>query len=93
MRIIEAMDGFKRKHGCWPTELYLDEGTFDVLRQHSLTEEGYRRLAHFVTLVSTNRMIILATGPDHREFDYGEEGWSGPRPAVSVGEMLGFEDD
>ena len=75
VRCMEAINGFKRKYGIWPSHLHVDSGTLYALVNYHLTEEGCERLCSFITLVSEASTNIKTTGPDNRVFDYSIEGW------------------
>lgn len=75
IRCLEAINGFKRKYGIWPSHLHVDSGTLYALVNFHLTEEGLERLCGFITVVSKSNINIKATDPDNRTFDYSTEGW------------------
>ena len=48
VRMLKALNGFKAKHGSWPTELLISRITFSNLREHHLTELGFTLLENKV---------------------------------------------
>jgi hypothetical protein len=91
-RILETLNGFHAKHGCWPTELLLDTDTMKVLREHLVTERGLAQLKSKVRLVpvATRGSLILAKSDGSEKFDYDVEGWSGRHGNQQVEVWLGF---
>lgn len=75
VRIIEALNGFRTRHGHWPVQLELDAETIATLACHYLTPQGFYQLQTHVSIVRGADGIILAKGERGETFDYGEEGW------------------
>ena len=51
VRVLEALNGFKAKHGSWPTELLISRVTLANLKEHHLTELGFALLENRVRLL------------------------------------------
>lgn len=75
VRVIEALNGFKRKHGHWPSTLTADSALISFLATTSLTPLGFFLLQSKVELVEGAEGDIVATGRDGASFSYGDEGW------------------
>lgn len=75
MRVIEALNGFKRKHGYWPSTLTADCSLIFFLATTSLTPLGFFLLQPRVELVEGAEGHIVASGRDGASFSYGNEGW------------------
>lgn len=75
VRFIEALNGFRKKFGYWPTTLEAEAQTIAFLATESLTPLGFFLLQSKVDVVIGDQGKILAKGPSGEVFDYGEEGW------------------
>ena len=95
VRVLEALNGFKTKHGSWPTELLISRVTLANLKEHHLTDLGFALLENRVRLLAVGDYKLVSRDDSGRTFDYDSEGWSGGRleePAeVWLGFGLGFE--
>ena len=92
-RMLQAIDGFRAKHGCWPKEIWVHREELVNICEYHLTEEGVRRLLGFVTIVPRDRSGVFAKGPGRRSFDYGKEGWGENQPVIRIAELLGLEQE
>lgn len=91
VRFIEALNGFKSKHGYWPETIEAEAATICALATYCLTPLGFFLLQSKVDLVEGAPGRILAKGRGEDVFDYGEEGWRGEhRHDARV--WLGLED-
>lgn len=75
VRFIEAINGFRSKHGCWPSKVLAEEATIAHLATVSLTPLGFFLLQSKLEVVVGEQGRILALGDGGEVFDYGEEGW------------------
>jgi hypothetical protein len=90
-RILEALNGFKTKHGYWPERLEAEPATISSLATHCLTPLGLFLLQSKVEITEGEPGKILAKGRGDDVFDYGDEGWQNEhRHDARV--WLGFED-
>jgi len=48
VRMLEALNGFKAKHGSWPTELLIPRATLSNLEEPRPTELGFTLLENEV---------------------------------------------
>lgn len=78
VRVVEALNGFRTKHGSWPKRLELDAETIAMLATQSLTPRGFNKLSSKVELVVGSPLRIVARGNSGEDFDYGDEGWRSP---------------
>jgi len=90
VRVIEALNGFRAKHGSWPTELLIYPQAIANLRDDHLTKLGFSLLKNKVRLIHTNDLVLIARDDEGRTFDYGSEGWSRGRPKESAEDWLGY---
>jgi hypothetical protein len=97
VRVLEALNGFKAKHGSWPTELLISRVTLSNLKEHHLTELGFTLLENKVRLLGAGDYKLVSRDDSGRTFDYDSEVRSGSRPEepaeVWLGFGLGFETD
>jgi hypothetical protein len=75
VRMVEALNGFRRKHGYWPTTLTAESAFISFLATKSLTPLGFFLLQSKVELVEGSEGALIASGRGADTFDYGEEGW------------------
>lgn len=90
VRVLEAINGFKSKHGFWPSEMHINSETLKALSEVHLTKDGLRKLSGFLSILANDEVGIVTKGPDGSYFDYGVEGWQSSPPEVKVEELLGF---
>lgn len=72
---IEAINGFKTKHGYWPTSIHYKDATIAALATYCLIPLGFFLLQSKIELRPGEQGKIIAYGKDNDAFDYGEEGW------------------
>ncbi len=77
VRFIEALNGFKSKHGYWPASVEAPADTICAVATHCLTPLGFFLLQSKVDIVVGADGQIVARGEGEDAFDYGEEGWRG----------------
>lgn len=75
VRAIDALNGFHRKHGYWPSTLTADSALISFLATTSLTPLGFFLLQSKVELIEGVEGDVVATGRDGDSFSYGNEGW------------------
>lgn len=75
MRVIEALNGFNRKHGYWPSTLTADCALISFLATTALTPLGFFLLQSKVELIEGAKGDIVANGRDGDSFSYSNEGW------------------
>lgn len=75
VRFIEAINGFRTKHGYWPIAIEAESATISALATHCLTPLGFFLLQSKIDLKEGEMGKIIAYGKDRDTFDYGEEGW------------------
>ncbi|ACY34791.1 hypothetical protein [Comamonas thiooxydans] len=75
VRIIEAINGFRAKHGRWPSKIQAEEATIAHLATVSFTPLGFFLLQSKLEVVVGEQGRILALGDGDEVFDYGERGW------------------
>jgi hypothetical protein len=75
VRMLEALNGFKRKHGYWPSTLTAGSALISFIATTSLTPLGFFLLQSKVELVEGPEDELIASGREGDSFNYGEEGW------------------
>lgn len=75
VRVMEALNGFRTKHGRWPERLEVEARTLADLATYSLTPLGFFLLQSKVDLTMGTDGKLVAFGPGDQTFDYGDEGW------------------
>src|SRR3712207_3844433 len=91
VRVIEALNGFRVKHGSWPTELLIYPEALADLQDRHLTDLGFGLLKEKVRLVHANDLALIARDDEGRTFDYGSEGWSQDKPEEPAEVWLGLD--
>lgn len=77
VRVVEALKGFRTKHGYWPTSLEAPPLTISLLATHHLTPLGFFLLQSKLDVIEADEERIIARGEGDDAFDYGAEGWRG----------------
>lgn len=77
VRVVEALNGFRTKHGYWPRSLEAPALTISLLATHHLTPLGFFLLQSKLELTEADEERIVARGENEDAFDYGTEGWQG----------------
>lgn len=76
VRFIEAINGFKTKHGCWPDVIEAEPETLIALATHYLTPLGFFLLQSKVSVrPGQEGRIIARSFQNDLAFDYGREGF------------------
>lgn len=75
VRTLQALDGFRATHGCWPTRLQMSPACLADLAVHHLTPLGFYRLQSKVRLEISDESQLIARDESGRCFDYGRHGW------------------
>lgn len=70
VRVIEALNGFRTKHGNWPERLEIEARTLADLATYSLTPLGFFQLQSKVDLAMGTDGKLVAFGPERQTFDY-----------------------
>jgi len=73
VRLCHAIDGFRAKHGAWPTKALLSEETRRDL-EASLEGAALRRLRRMIPIESGKSVSVA--GDRRRVFHYGKDGWA-----------------
>ena len=74
VRFIEALNGFRKKHGYWPDRIEAHDATIAALATEYLTPLGFFLLQSKVSLIAGAEGVMVARGRDDDAFDYGREG-------------------
>ena len=72
-RLLATLQGFKAKHGHWPTQVRVSKGLIEDLK-HTLTTDGYEKLVSKVALITspTRQFEIHAEDDCGLGFAYGD---------------------
>lgn len=89
MRVLATLNGFRRKHGEWPTTLSVSQGVLDALQFH-LTDVGMRLLESKLRLILRDGEAVLVAGGGSSTFDYQAEEGAWNEPDQRADEWLGF---
>lgn len=92
VRVIEAINGFKSKHGYWPSTIAADAELVATLATQCLTPLGFFLLQSKIDIVIGESCKLIANGNDRDVFDYGDEGWQGEH-RHDARQWLGLDDD
>jgi hypothetical protein len=74
VRFIEALNGFRKKHGYWPDRIEAPGATIASLATEYLTPLGFFLLQSKVELAVGPEGALVARGGEEDTFDYGREG-------------------
>lgn len=90
VRVLTAIDGFRRKHGSWPNQLQMHEAALVDLVTRHLTPFGFFLLQSKLKLEVAPETNIIAFDQHGRSFDYGQEGRHHEPDGISAADWLGF---
>lgn len=88
VRLCAALDGFRQRHGRWPTRVVAYPAALEDLRQHVLGRAAFDAVTMKVALVEGNAGF-RAEDDRGDSYDYGREGFPESRPNPSAAEWLG----
>jgi hypothetical protein len=92
-RICAAVDGFRGRHGHWPTGIRLPPTYFENVVGHVLNPAGFALVSSVFEFIPDNDLAedvaIIAVGEAGAEFRYGEEENAGRTPEPSTGAFFG----
>jgi hypothetical protein len=80
IRFLEALNGFKTKHGYWPDSFESDESSIALLATELVTPLGFFLIQSKVRLRVVEGGKIVTKGRDQDSFDYGREVWDASSP-------------
>jgi hypothetical protein len=90
MRVYEVVNGFRRKHGRWPTTIRLPEISCDDLLNHVLTDDGRAAIrAKLDFVVDEDEFCALDAGGAKYEYLSGRS--EPPQGEASAAEWLGVD--
>lgn len=88
VRLCAALNGFKQRHGLWPTRVVAYSASLEDLRQHVLGRTAYDAVTRKVALI-VGDAGFRAEDDSGNSYDYGQEGFPESRPNPSAEEWLG----
>jgi hypothetical protein len=87
IRLCAALDGFRARHGRWPTRVRMFQVSLEDLQ--SLFAAGdFARILSLVNLVADEASMI-AEDDTGASYNYGEEGFPAELPSPSAKQWLG----
>jgi hypothetical protein len=75
VRVCAAIDGFRSRHGRWPTRIRLSRDALAWLREHVLTGAGFAVVGSVVELAADERATMVAEDGTGAAYNYGKEGF------------------
>src|SRR5688572_24138566 len=90
IRLCAALEGFRMRHGRWPTRVRLWPGALADIRDHLLTPEDFAKVAAKLQLIPEDAPMI-AEDDTGAMYNYGEEGFPNQRPTPRAIEWLGVD--
>jgi hypothetical protein len=92
-RVVATINGFKAKHGYWPTRIEAEAATIIALATHYLTPFGFFLVQMKVELTEGAIGTVVARGRGKDAFDYSNEesAWTDSQP-FDASAWLGLED-
>ena len=91
IRLCAAVDGFRVRHGRWPTRVHMHALSLDDLRQHVFSRPDFAKLEKKIELVAGSKTEMIAEDDCGAQYDYGKEGFPPSRPKPSAAEWLGVK--
>lgn len=88
VRLCAAIDGFRARHGHWPTRVRAYPIIIEDL--HALfTAEDFAQITRRVELVEDDDAPVIAEDDNGNKFNYGTEGFSVARVDTPARELFG----
>jgi len=87
IRVCAAIDGFRVRHGRWPTRVRLFPVALAELRDHLFTPADFAKINSKIALVADDAPMV-AEDDTGATYNYGKEGFSKQKPDVSAAEWL-----
>ena len=89
VRLRAAINGFRLRHGHWPTQIRLHPVSLANLRDHVFEQGVFRQIEQRLTFVPDDKAGMVAQDASGAEYNYGTEGFPPTRPDVDAREWLG----
>ena len=90
VRFCAAVDGFRLKHGDWPTRLRVFPGALESL-EALFSNEDFRRIQSIIALVADEEGSFIAEDDQGRQHNYGQVGFPPDRPIPSTRDYFRYE--
>lgn len=91
IRFCAALDGFRLRHGAWPTRVRLLHSIVADLRDHLFAPEDFAQISARIEFVTDEDVGLIAEDDEGRRYDYGQEGFPPRRPDPSAAAWLGVQ--
>jgi hypothetical protein len=92
VRVRAAIEGFKVRHGTWPTRVRLFPAVLQNLREDLFSPEMFAKLTAKIQLISDEAPIV-AEDDWGNSYSYGKDGFPHPRPDQHATEWLDVHPD
>jgi hypothetical protein len=89
VRVCAAIDGFRVRHGRWPSRVRLFPVALEGLRDHVLTPAGFAVVQSVVELVADAQAPMVAEDGSGATYNFGWEGFVRPRPDEPARDWFG----
>lgn len=87
-RLCAAINGFRVRHGHWPTRVRLYPISLAEIRDDLFTPDDFAKILAKVQLIPDDAPMI-AEDDSGNHFNYGEEEFPDERPSPDAAEWLG----
>jgi ankyrin repeat protein len=90
VRFCAALEGFRSRHGNWPTRVRIEAGYVDAL-EYILGADGLNRVRQHLLLEAEEGKHFVAEDDRGRTYDYSSEGFAPERLSPTAQGWLGVE--
>ena len=87
IRVCAAIEGFRVRHGRWPTRVRLFPVALAELRDHLFTPDDFAKITSKIALVPDDAPMI-AEDDTGASYNYGKEGFSKKKPDIRASDWL-----
>lgn len=89
IRLCAAIDGFRLRHGRWPTRVRMHQLSLEDL-QRLFKRSDLAKIQAKIKLVAEDASMI-AEDESGAQYDYGQEGFPSERPRPAAADWLGVK--
>jgi hypothetical protein len=89
IRLLGAIEGFRVRHGTWPTRVRIYPRMLQNIREHLLSPESFAKLTEKVQLIADEAPVV-AEDDQGNSYSYGAEGFLASSPDPRARDWLGL---
>lgn len=90
VRLCAAINGFRLRHGRWPTRVRMRPLVLEDLRENVFSRRTFAKIEAKLELIADDALMV-AEDDTGAHYDYEKEGFPAKRPHPSAADWLGVE--